>query len=191
VIVMVSCSGIPLGLVQRARGDVRDALRRLDKKYAKRSTANLVSLLNKDFTNCKLQSTTSDPEAWFVKLDRINLKLRSIDPQYEKKPYEIKAHLLLGNLPEGYKDVKTKLQGQEDNLDVEDIEEEISNKWQRTFKKNSDDGKTGGKTNVAMTVEGKSENKKKFTKKFKGRCDRNTKEKRGLINLYSSLRCSR
>jgi hypothetical protein len=39
------------------KGDVRDAIRRLDKKYAKKSTANLMGLL-KQFTSCKLESTS-------------------------------------------------------------------------------------------------------------------------------------
>jgi Reverse transcriptase (RNA-dependent DNA polymerase)/gag-polypeptide of LTR copia-type/Zinc knuckle len=175
-LIAMSCSGIPLGLVRRAKGDVRDAIRRLDKKYAKKSTANLMGLL-KQFTSCKLESTSSDPEAWFVELDRINAKLQSIDESYAKKDYEMKAHLL-GNLPEGYEDVETKLQGQEDKLEVEDIEEEISNKWQRTFKKAADKkaGDKTGRTNVAMFADGKTNvavknaRNTKFSNQFKGRC---------------------
>jgi hypothetical protein len=169
----MSCTGIPLGLVRRSQGDVREALRRLDKKYARKSTTHLLGLI-KEYNQCKLESTKRDPEAWFLELDRINNKLRNIENgEYVKKDYEIKAHLLGNLVPDGYEDVETKLHGKEEDMTVEEIEEEIANKWQRTFKKTFDDGGKGSKTNVAMTVDGKNGGKggrTKFGGKFKGRC---------------------
>jgi hypothetical protein len=56
-LLIMSCSGIPLGLVSRAKGDARNALQRLDRKYAKKSVGSVMSLL-KEFMNCKLEQTT-------------------------------------------------------------------------------------------------------------------------------------
>jgi transposase InsO family protein len=168
---LMGCSGVPMGLVRRANGDARNAIKRLDEKYARQDSSNLMELL-REFTSCKLESTSDDPDGWFLKLDGINEKLRNIQDEYAKKDYEIKAHLL-GNLPEGYEDVETKCGGQEASMSVEDIEKEISNKWRRSYKQQADK-KAGDSKNLAMTVEGNQKGGqgggKRFTKKFKGRC---------------------
>jgi gag-polypeptide of LTR copia-type len=143
--ILMGCSGIPLGLVRRAKGDAREAMRLLDEKYAEQHSAKLTELL-RDFTNCKLESKTADPAAWFIKLDDINDKLTSNSEDYTKKDYEIKAHML-ANLPEGYSDVETKLQGQEDSLSVRDIENEISCKWKRLFKAMAESSKGSEEAN--------------------------------------------
>jgi hypothetical protein len=166
--ILMGCSGVPMGLVRRANGDARNAIKRLDEKYARQDSASLMELLQ-EFTGCKLESTSVDPDAWFLKLDGINEKLRNIQDDYAKKDYEIKAHLL-GNLPEGYEDVETKCGGNEASMTVEDIEREISNKWKRSHKKQADK-KAENSKNMAMTAEGdKKGGGRKFTKKFKGRC---------------------
>jgi hypothetical protein len=121
--VLMGCGGIPLGLVQRAKGDVRVAMELLDEKYAKNDVSNLTDLIQ-HFTTCKLEDTYTNPDGWFVKIDKINAKLASIGSQYKKKEYELKAHLL-GNLPEGYEDVKTKIHGKEDQYTVRQVEKEI------------------------------------------------------------------
>jgi hypothetical protein len=120
--------------------------------------------LLKAFTACRLESTSHDLEAWFVELDRINDKLASVGAQYEKKDYKMKSHLL-GNLPLGHEDVETKLQGQEDKMAVKEIEEEISNKWQRKFSKDQNASKKS-KGNVALSAKSTG---RKFKSKYKGR----------------------
>ncbi|MFM8622139.1 MAG: reverse transcriptase domain-containing protein, partial [Holophagaceae bacterium] len=168
-LLVMSCSGIPLGLVRRAKGDAREALAFLDQKYAKKSITNVMSLI-REWNNCRLESTSKDPDAWFVELDKINDKLSQIDPEYAMKDHQIKAHLL-GSLPAGYEDVETKINGKESEFTVRLIETEISNKWQRTFSKSVKSN--GGKGNVALSAEtkgnsgGKGGGKKN---KFKGRC---------------------
>jgi hypothetical protein len=158
--VLMGCSGIPLGIVQRAKGDVRVAIELLDEKYAQNDVSNLTDLIQR-FTSCKLDDTDTDPDSWFVKIDKINAKLVSIGAKYEKKEYELKAHLL-GNLPEGYEDVKTKIHGNEDNYSVRQIEKEIVNKWTRDFHKDESE-----KKGIAMTVTTKGNGN---WKKFKGTC---------------------
>lgn len=169
--VLMGCSGTPLGLVQRAKGDVRDAIKRLASKFANENQSDLTSLIN-DFTNCKLESTETDPDVWFLKLDAINDKLRNINEEYAKRDYEVKAHLL-GNLPEDYSEVVTKLTGKEQDHSINDIEKEITSKWKRSFK----DGTIEKKNNLAMSVDqgrvGRSTVKKRknwHAKPFKGRC---------------------
>ena len=52
--ILMGCSGVPMGLVRRrANGDARNAIKRLDKKYARQDSASLMELLQ-DFTGCKL-----------------------------------------------------------------------------------------------------------------------------------------
>ena len=164
--ILMGCSGIPLGLVRRANGNARDALKNLDMKYASKDTSYLTSLLQK-FASCRLESLEIDPDKWFIELDSINEKLASINEQYKKKDYEVKAHLL-GNLPDGYEDVQTKLSGEEGRLSVTDIEKEIADKWKRAYKDSSSSMK---KDNLAMTIEKTTKySKNKFGKKFKGHC---------------------
>ena len=109
--VLMGCSGVPLGIVRRARGNVRLAIELLDEKFAEKDESNLTELLQ-EFTGCKLEDTETDPDVWLLKIDAINTKLKSINENYEKKDDEKKAHLL-GNLPAGYEDVKTKISGKE------------------------------------------------------------------------------
>ncbi|MFM8621800.1 MAG: hypothetical protein ACKOB3_00220, partial [Holophagaceae bacterium] len=82
-LLIMSCSGIALGLVSRAKGNAREALSKLDAKYARKSVGNVMLLL-KEFMNCRLETSDSDPEAWFVELDRINLKIERANPTYAK-----------------------------------------------------------------------------------------------------------
>jgi hypothetical protein len=169
---VMSCSGVPLGIVQRAKGNVRDAITLLDKKYARKDKSNLITLIQ-EFGACKLESTDEDPDKWFLRLDAINMKLKAINSDYEKKDFELKAHLL-GNLPEGYEDVVTKISGNEDKTEVGEIEETISSKWSRDFKKEDEnEAPTKGK-NVALAMERKPGGfkPKQWTnhKKFKGKC---------------------
>jgi hypothetical protein len=161
--VLMGCTGIPLGLVKRANGDVRDAIKNLDEKYAQEDASNLIALIQQ-FTACKLEDTETDPDGWFLKIDQINNKMKAVGVQYEKKDFELKAHLL-GNLPEGYEDVKTKVHGKESEYTVREIEKEISNKWKRDF--HTDENTSKKAKNLAMTVTGKSGG---TYKKFKGKC---------------------
>jgi hypothetical protein len=89
--VLMGCSGIPLGLVQRADRDVRKAFKYLDEKYAQEDESNLTELIQQ-FTACKLEDKETDPDSWFLKIDRINAKLKAIGDRYEKQDFEIKAH---------------------------------------------------------------------------------------------------
>ena len=162
--VLMGCSGIPLGLVQRADGDVRKAFKYLDEKYAQEDESNLTELIQQ-FTACKLEDKETDPDSWFLKIDRINAKLKAIGDRYEKQDFEIKAHLL-GNLPEGYEDVKTKIYGNEISYTVRKIEKEIVNKWLRNFHMDDKDGSKKTK-NLALAVTGKGGGN---YKKFKGKC---------------------
>jgi len=166
--ILMGCSGVPLGLVRRGQGDARSALEYLDMKYSNKTEADLTQLLNA-FTNCKLESITDDPDKWFLQLDSLNEKLRQINVDYAKREYEIKAQML-GSLPPGYEDVRTKISGNETSFSVADIEREIRDKWKREYFK-ADDGKKD--KNVAMNVERQGQGpqgKKHYKKPFKGRC---------------------
>ena len=159
--ILMGCSGIPLGLVKRAKGNARKAMEALKKKYSMKDESNLTEMLNL-FVQCKLKDTTTDPDSWFLELDQINDKLEGIDAKYRKEEFELKAHLL-GNLPEGYNDVKTKISGREKDYEVEDIEDEIRRKWKREFETNEEEMKN--KKQLALPVV-----QKKGWKLFKGKC---------------------
>ena len=168
--ILMGCSGVPLGLVRRGQGDARSALEYLDMKYSNKTEADLTELLNA-FTNCKLESTSDDPDKWFLKLDSLNEKLRQINTNYAKREYEIKAQML-GSLPPGYEDVRTKISGNETSFSVADIEREIRDKWKREYFKSEESKK---EKNVAMNVEKQGSVqvapvKKHYKKPFKGRC---------------------
>ncbi len=81
--VLMGCIGVPLGIVRRAKGNVRLAIELLDEKFAERDECNLAELLQ-EFTSCKLDSTEIDPDIWFLKINSINTKLKSINEDYEK-----------------------------------------------------------------------------------------------------------
>jgi hypothetical protein len=66
--VLMGCSGIPLGLVQRADGDVRAAIKNLDEKYAQEDESNLTELLQ-EFTACKLEDTATNRSRRLVPQD--------------------------------------------------------------------------------------------------------------------------
>lgn len=83
--VLMGCSGVPLGLVRRARGNVRQAIKFLDEKYAEQDESNLTLLLQ-EFTRCKLESADVDPDTWFLQLDLINTKLASIGSDVSSTP---------------------------------------------------------------------------------------------------------
>merc|ERR1711976_1147344 len=99
--------------------------------------SDLTQLL-KDFVQCKLESTTRDPD-WFMEIDQINDKLEGIDQKYRKKDFELKAHIL-NNLPAEYTDVKTKLRGKESHYTVTQIEKEVTDKWKSDLKTENDSG---------------------------------------------------
>ena len=69
--ILMGCSGVPLGLVKRAHGNARNAIEKLDKKYARKSAEMLTESLT-EFIECKLKSTADDPDKWFILLDTIN-----------------------------------------------------------------------------------------------------------------------
>lgn len=161
---VIACDGIPFGLVKRAEGDARKAFKFLDQKYARNSEEDLAEVLS-EFSRCKLASKQEDPDKWFMEMDRLNNRLRTIGKEYTKKGFEMKAHYL-GGLPEGYEDVLTKLSGKVSEYDVYEIENEIRNKWKRDFKKSAEEPEK--EKNHALNVEKKK--KGGFNKKFKGLC---------------------
>ena len=134
--------------------------------------------LSLEFANCRLESTDDDPTEWFLKLDRINERLRSIgdDQKYAKQEHEIKIHMM-GNLPKEYSEIVTKLSGTLNSLTLNQVEKEIESHWKYKF----DGGKsTKSPTSLAMVVGGFGGGKPKggddrrrknpFKKPFKGRC---------------------
>ena len=178
---VIACEGTPLGLVKRAAGDAREAFKNLDMKYAKNSEEDLAEVLTA-FSRCKLASKTDDPDKWFMQLDKLNDRLRSIGSQYVKASFELKAHYL-GNLPDGYEDVLTKLSGKTNEYNINEIEKEIRNKWKRSYKPSVDDDKEKEKNkNQALNVE---KGKGGFTKKFKGKCRKCGKQGHKAIDCRS------
>ena len=171
-LLVIASEGIPLGLIRRASGSARRAFELLYRKYARNSEEDLAEVLA-DFNRCKLLSKEDDPDKWFIETDRCNNRLENIDPTYVKKEVELKAHYL-GNLPEGYEDIKTKLFGKLADYTVEQVEDEIRNKWKREFKPSAEEAKKGKdkEKNHALNVEKGSDKKKKRgpKKAFKGRC---------------------
>lgn len=170
-LLVIASEGIPLGLIRRAAGDARRAFEILDRKYARNSVEDLGEALA-EFGRCKLASKDEDPDKWFVEMDRCNNRLENIDPAYVKKEVEIKAHLL-GNLPEGYEGLRTKLFGKLADYTVEQVEDEIRNLWKREFKPSAEEAGKGKEKNHALNVEkgGDKKKQKRGPKKpFKGRC---------------------
>eukprot|EP00980_Cylindrotheca_fusiformis_P005415 scaffold1157_cov122-Cylindrotheca_fusiformis.AAC.7 len=84
-------------------------------------------VLIQQFTGCKLEDTETDPNSCFLKLEKISMTMTAIKKVYKDGDFELKAHLL-GNLPEGYDDVKAKLHGKEASCTVRQIEKEIVTK---------------------------------------------------------------
>ena len=171
--ILMGCSGIALGLVKRAQGNSVEAISNLDSKYGTTKT-DLTTTLN-NFANCKLKSKDEDPDKWFMDLDKLNDKLEEIDPLYKKRSFEIKAHIL-GGLPDGYEDVKTKVSGKEDDYTVRELEDEIRNKWKRDHKSNDETNE------YALSIEHKGKGKRRF----KGKCRKCGKQGHKAVDCKSN-----
>ncbi len=59
---------------------------------------------------CNLESTKSDPDEWFIKLDMIRNRLTQINSSFQKQNIEVIAHII-DKLPSEYSEVISVVEG--------------------------------------------------------------------------------
>ena len=124
-----SCTGVPLGLIESVQdGNAYEAWGKLIAKYE--TTKSDVQSLEEQWNACKLESTSTDPVEWFLKLDRINRMLSSIDPKYMKDDVQVAGHILNGVCKE-YATVVTSIETSGNTKDVTVIQESIEKHWKK------------------------------------------------------------
>jgi hypothetical protein len=85
--------------------------------------------LDKEYNSCRL-TDKQDPDAFFVALERLNLKLGSVDLKYLKDEMTTKLHIL-GRLPKEYFAVERKFRNILDTSPIELIKLEITQEYDR------------------------------------------------------------
>ena len=132
-----SCTGIPLGLIESVEsGNAYEAWEKLLSKYE--TTKEDIQSLEEEWNSCKLDGLSTDPVEWFLKLDRINRLLESIDLKYKKDDVQIAGHVL-NNVSKEYSGVVTSIEASGKTKDVEAIQDAIERHWKKN--KSSASGK--------------------------------------------------
>ena len=123
-----------LKIINKCKGDPKEMMDALCKKYGAEEDADLNDLLN-SFNYCNLKDKRRDPEDWFAKLDQLNEQLEEIDNTFAKGDKEMIAHIL-NNLPKAYNSIKTNIQMEDDYLDdLEEVQEKITRFWKLNFRR--------------------------------------------------------
>ena len=145
-------------------GDAHLAWKKLEQVYAKKSTSKK-SDLKAEFLKTKLPSATSDPDAWFTKLELIIAKLK-IDYHYIIDEDDYIEHILV-SLPEEYDATVESINRDIDaerEMDLDTIKEQIRARHSRICKHQGIDPQANEEEDEkALTA--------KFGKKFKGMCN--------------------
>ena len=111
----MSCTRIAFGLVNQAKtahlidGDAFLAWKNLCDRYAPHETSDLIQLSG-EFSKCNLESTKSDPDEWFIKLDMIRNRMTQINSSFQKQDIEVIAHII-DKLPSEYSEVISVVEG--------------------------------------------------------------------------------
>ena len=135
---MMSCSGIAFGLVNQAKtatlkdGDAYLAWTNLCARYAPHEFSDYISLSG-DFNRCRLETTRTDPETWFIKPETLRNQMQMIDVKFTKSEEEIVAHII-DRLPKEYSEVVTVVEGMQ-NVNLQELKGKIRAFHKRRFKK--------------------------------------------------------
>jgi hypothetical protein len=112
---MMSSSGIAYGLVNQAKkatlkdGDAYLAWKNLCARYAPHEVLDYI-YLSENFNRCRLGTTRTDPETWFIKLETLRNQMQMIDVKFTKSDEEIVAHII-DRLPKEYSEEVTVVEG--------------------------------------------------------------------------------
>ncbi len=153
-----SCSVIAFGLVNLAKTadladrDARLAWANLTERYAPQAPTELIYLTD-EFNNSVLESSTEDPDLWFIRLETIRSRLSSIGAAYAKADYKMVAHVV-NKLPNKYSELITLVEGSTTTITIVDLKSKIRTFYTRKLK----DSKAGNE--LALFLK----------KQFKGLC---------------------
>ena len=134
-------------------GNTHKACLRLLRKYETRKED--VQSLEEDWNRCKLDNLSIDQMEWFLKLDRINRMLKSINVWYGKDNVQIAGHIL-NNISKEYGTVVTSIESSGKTGDIEAIQEAVEKHW---------------KKNDAGGLKSRNLGKAFVTEKFQGTCN--------------------
>ena len=149
---------IAFGLVNLAKtadladGDARLAWKNLTDRYAPQGSTDLIHLTG-EFNNSVLESTTEDPDLWFIRLEVIRSRPSSIDAKYAKQDYEVVAHIV-NKLPDECSELITLVEGTTTTITLIELKSKIRTFFTRKLK----DSKAGNELALAVN------------KLFKGLC---------------------
>jgi hypothetical protein len=124
---LLSCNGMAFGCVEEARtekhpeGDAYQAMKNLFEKYQAETMAEKVEL-KRDFAKAKMTSGTMDPDVWFVELEYLKQRLRSMDCILSEE--DMIAHVL-SNLHGNYGELVTSLEGDLESLTFNKLHEHV------------------------------------------------------------------
>ena len=124
-----SCTGVPLSLIESVEdGNAYEAWQKLLSKYETKKED--VQALEESWNGCKLEGMSIDPVEWFLKLDRINRLLESIDVKYKKDEVQLAGHIL-NNVGKDYAAVVTSIEASGNTKDVDMIKDAIERHWKK------------------------------------------------------------
>ena len=184
-----SCTGIPLGLVESVKsGNAYEAWEKLLSKYE--TTKEDVQALKESWNSCRLEGLSTDPVEWFLKLDRINRLLESIDAKYKKDDVQLAGHML-NNVGKDYAAVVTSIEASGKTNDVEAIQDSLERHWKKH------QGSSGKGGNEAFVAENKFTGTCNYCKKpghkwadcFKRKADMKKKDEEGKGTGKGNLKC--
>ena len=88
-----SCTGVPLGLVQSAEdGNAHLAWKALLKEYE--ISDDDVQELEEKWSKCTLDDMKKSPTEWWLKMAEINRQLESVGSKYKKDDIQMAGHIL-------------------------------------------------------------------------------------------------
>jgi hypothetical protein len=166
----LSTTKVSFGLVELAEGNAFDAVTLLNNHWAPNAQEDLVALQS-EWSGCTMSSPHEEPTAWFVEISRLSKRFAIIDPDFTKKEWELKAHVI-GNLPETYDGLLPTFAA--NSFTYAKHVQMITNHWKTVINKGKAKGKDAEMALAAFAA-----------KKFKGHCNHCGKQGHKTVDCWA------
>ena len=137
----MACKGAAFGVVVGAKtselptGDASLAWKKLNDKYQPKTKMSATQLL-KRFQECSLKDTSTDPDEWIQELNLIRSLLEATKSGEKISDDRLLIHIM-ANMPDGYSEVITTVEGRLDDttnpLTLEQLEQQLRSFYKRKF----------------------------------------------------------